>query len=272
MNYLWLGVIPLLASCASQPIALAPVGPRPVAGEELLAPSGNGQLQVFTETDETEYDRDVPYYPHRDYQIYTAQGKRLRRVWNSQDREDETPAVVTLPAWQLRDQSGCRILRAGYRAGGDPAEPDHSGHFAARLETGQHGRQRRSRADSGFTRLSRGLEGRVAAAKMNVQFPCAPSLALRPTRVTRPEIRPSRSIPTAWRRRRNPSPWLAISITGIPRRTRWSSVWTAGGFSKCPCRMVTTSTGSWSMANQCWTRAPQGLLSMSFRKRFHCWL
>jgi hypothetical protein len=93
-----LGVIPLLASCASQPIALAPVGPRPVAGKQFLPSSGQGRLQVFTETEETEVDHDVPYYPHRDYRIYAADGRRLQQVWNSQSREDNTPAVVSLPA------------------------------------------------------------------------------------------------------------------------------------------------------------------------------
>ena len=97
-GYLLLGVIPLLASCASPPIALAPVGPRPVAGAQLLPSSGNGCLQVFTETKEYEYNRDVPFYPHRDYQIYAADGRYLRRVWNSRSHEDETPSLITLPA------------------------------------------------------------------------------------------------------------------------------------------------------------------------------
>ncbi len=95
---LWLGIIPVLASCASQPIALAPVGPQPVTGERYLPASGYGQLQVFTETDPYEYGDEVPFFPHRDYELYTAHGRHLRRVWNSQSHEDETPAVVTLPA------------------------------------------------------------------------------------------------------------------------------------------------------------------------------
>lgn len=97
-RHLCLAVIPLLASCVSQPITLAPVGPRPVAAMQFLPSSGQGHLQVFTETDETEVGQDVPFFPHRDYQIYTAEGKRLKRVWNSQSPEDKTPAVVTLPA------------------------------------------------------------------------------------------------------------------------------------------------------------------------------
>jgi len=98
MTHLLLGILPMLASCASQPVALAPVGPRPVAEAPFVSASGQGRLQVFTETDETEAGQDVPFYPHRDYEIYTADGRRLKRVWNHQAREDMTPAVVTLPA------------------------------------------------------------------------------------------------------------------------------------------------------------------------------
>jgi len=98
-RYLVLGVIPLLSSCASAPpVTLAPVGPAPVAGERYLPASGDGRLEVYTETEEYEYDRDVSFYPHRDYQIYTAGGEHLKRVWNHQNHEDELPATVSLPA------------------------------------------------------------------------------------------------------------------------------------------------------------------------------
>jgi hypothetical protein len=88
----------LLVSCASQPIAIAPVGPKPGAWTDFGLANGAGYLQVFTETDEYEWNHDVPFCPHRDYQIYATDGKRLRRVWNSQNHEDETPTVVDLPA------------------------------------------------------------------------------------------------------------------------------------------------------------------------------
>lgn len=87
------GIIPLLVSCASQPIALAPVGPGPVA--EAASSPPNGDLQVYTETEEY-YDDDISYFPHTDYEIYTTDGKRLERVWNHQNHEDESPATVTL--------------------------------------------------------------------------------------------------------------------------------------------------------------------------------
>ncbi len=97
---LWpvVGLVPLLASCVSEPVALAPVGPHPTTWKAVVPATGKGQLQVFTETDEYEWDHDVPYFPHRDYQVFTADGKHLQRVWNSQSHEDETPTVVDLTA------------------------------------------------------------------------------------------------------------------------------------------------------------------------------
>ncbi len=93
--YLWYGVIPLLASCASQPIALGPVGPPPWA--DVTFPATNGRLEVFSEI--REYDEDDAYYfPHSPYTIYTADGKRVRYVWNHHNHEDENPTVVKLPA------------------------------------------------------------------------------------------------------------------------------------------------------------------------------
>ncbi len=86
-----------LTSCFPPPLTLAPVGPAPLAAGPGMPASGLGQLQVFTETDEYEVDHDVPFFPHRDYEVCTAEGKRLKRVWNSQSHEDETPAMVSLP-------------------------------------------------------------------------------------------------------------------------------------------------------------------------------
>ncbi len=97
MTYLLLGAIPLLTSCATQPIALAPVGPAPWAGVPSSEP--DGRLQVFTETQEY-YDDDVYYFPHSPYNIYTVEGKRVKYVWNHRNYEQDTPEVVTLPAGQ----------------------------------------------------------------------------------------------------------------------------------------------------------------------------
>jgi hypothetical protein len=95
---LGLAIAPLLVSYATQPLTLAPIGPAPAGGSRVVPPAAGGQLQVFTETDEYEYDHDVPFFPHRDYQIYTTEGKHLMRVWNSHTHEDETPVIVDLPA------------------------------------------------------------------------------------------------------------------------------------------------------------------------------
>ena len=110
LTRLWpLALLPLLASCAFQPITLGPVGPGP-GPSYLSSPSlGKGQLQVYTETEETEMDKDVPYFPHADYELYTIAGKHLQRVWNHQDREDETPTVVTLPAGQYLVQADAAL-------------------------------------------------------------------------------------------------------------------------------------------------------------------
>ena len=86
----------LLAGCASQPIILPAVGPQNLATD--YGRHGEGRLQVFTETDEFEVSQDVPYFPHRDYWIYSADQKRIKRVWNSENHEDETPTIVSLPA------------------------------------------------------------------------------------------------------------------------------------------------------------------------------
>ena len=88
-------------------------------------------------------DEDVPFYPHRDYEIYTADGKRLKRVWNHQDREDITPALVSLPAGKYLvkgaaefygqvtvpvvvrpDQTTRVVLQPGWKPSGEVASSD----------------------------------------------------------------------------------------------------------------------------------------------------
>jgi len=91
---LLLGVTPLLSSCALNTIALAPVGPGPFAGG--ASSNDKGDLEVYSEREEY-YEDDLSYFPHTDYQIYTADGKHLKHVWNHQNHEDEFPATVTLP-------------------------------------------------------------------------------------------------------------------------------------------------------------------------------
>ncbi len=84
----------VLAGCSSLPITLDPVGPGRFAARS----SGReGDLEVFTQTEEYN-DGDIIRYPHTDYQVYTSDGRRFKRVWNSLPGGDEFPADVSLPA------------------------------------------------------------------------------------------------------------------------------------------------------------------------------
>ena len=93
--FILFGLIPLVASCASQPVRLTAVGPSPSGGGSTSV--GDGRLQAFTETREYA-DDDVYYFPHSGYQIFTPDGKRFRYVWNHNTQQDEDPTLVTLPA------------------------------------------------------------------------------------------------------------------------------------------------------------------------------
>jgi hypothetical protein len=97
-NFPWIvGLIPFFASCASQPVPLATVGPAPSV---LPSPqAGAGHLIVFTEPREFIED-DVQFFPHSGYEIYGADGKLFQFVWNHYTRQDEHPTLVTLPAGQ----------------------------------------------------------------------------------------------------------------------------------------------------------------------------
>jgi hypothetical protein len=88
-------LVPLLASCASAPLTLAPVGPGPYA--RTITERGIGELQVYSEPEEY-YEEELSYFPHTDYQLFTVDGKHLRRVWNHNTHEDETPPVVSRAA------------------------------------------------------------------------------------------------------------------------------------------------------------------------------
>jgi hypothetical protein len=51
---------------------------------------------VFTETEEYYLD-EMSYFVHKDYELYTQDGRRFKHVWNHDTHEDEQPTVVTLP-------------------------------------------------------------------------------------------------------------------------------------------------------------------------------
>lgn len=107
---LWVG------GCAS-PTSLTvrqPLGPAP-SGES--SPVTEGALQVYSARKKAAIDvnretffwnqdfgrNDFLYESgHTDYTIYSPQGKVLQQVRNARDRNDDTPAVVTLPAGSYR--------------------------------------------------------------------------------------------------------------------------------------------------------------------------
>jgi hypothetical protein len=92
-------VIPLLASCASQPITLAPVGPNPFAGDS--ASIGTGRLQVFSSLAERSDDQnqgstDPAWYQHTDYNVYDSGGRLVKRVDNTVGHYSTSPRLVSL--------------------------------------------------------------------------------------------------------------------------------------------------------------------------------
>ena len=94
-----LGVIPLLASCASQPITLAPVGPSPFAGGS--SSIGTGHLLVFSSLAEQSDDQDQGstdpvWYQHTDYNVYDAGGKLVKHVDNTLGHYATSPRLVFL--------------------------------------------------------------------------------------------------------------------------------------------------------------------------------
>ncbi|HEX7652478.1 MAG TPA: hypothetical protein VF607_03160 [Verrucomicrobiae bacterium] len=96
-TFLVAGLVPcLLVGCASQPVALAPVGPgTPMAASPFA--NGAGYLQVFSDTESHVIGDGTSYYPHTGYTINDVAGKRLQYVPNHVGNMDETPTPVRLP-------------------------------------------------------------------------------------------------------------------------------------------------------------------------------
>jgi hypothetical protein len=97
-TFILFGIIPLLASCASQPITLAPVGPNPFA---VGASIGTGHLQVFSclaerSDDQNQGSTDPVRYQHTDYNIYDVRGKLVRHVDNNLGHYSTSPRLVSL--------------------------------------------------------------------------------------------------------------------------------------------------------------------------------
>jgi len=101
---LLVGLLPLLASCASStvPLMLGPVGPETSTRIE-TAPTG--YLKVYSATEDyhngsaEDLDfREVHYYPHTNYAVYSEDGKTVKKVRNAIGVHDEDPALVEMPA------------------------------------------------------------------------------------------------------------------------------------------------------------------------------
>ena len=95
-----LGIIPLLASCASHPVTLAPVGPNPTAGR--TSAIGTGSLQVFSSLAEESDDQnqgstDPAWYQHTDYRVYDTRGRLAAYVDNATGHYSKSPRLVSLP-------------------------------------------------------------------------------------------------------------------------------------------------------------------------------
>lgn len=90
-----LGIITLLAGCASQRVVLVPVGPSPLGNN--IPSSRMGYLRVFSEREPIEEGDDPVYYQHTDYKIYDARGKVMRQVGNTNGHFDTSPRAVSLP-------------------------------------------------------------------------------------------------------------------------------------------------------------------------------
>jgi hypothetical protein len=103
-------IIPVVAGCASNPLALATVGPQP---GRPAAPGLQGSVQVFSATQTSNPIGDIGsasyFHPHSGYQIKAASGQPVRFVFNHASDMDEWPDLVNLPPghYQIEAQSAC---------------------------------------------------------------------------------------------------------------------------------------------------------------------
>lgn len=98
-----LGLISLMAGCATAPIAalaVAPVGPSP---EGPGTGTAKGRVVVYSRlsvrTDDQSQDSTYPsWHQHSDYYLCNAQGGVLKHVFNVAGHYSREPRVVNLPA------------------------------------------------------------------------------------------------------------------------------------------------------------------------------
>lgn len=105
-----IGASLLLATqvCVANPTVVdQPIGPKsswPHQGPI------QGYLMVYSETEEKQDGENTYFYPHTGYDVYTLDGKHLKRVANHISNRDEDPEKVELPvgtykvkAWSEND-------------------------------------------------------------------------------------------------------------------------------------------------------------------------
>jgi hypothetical protein len=88
-------IVPLLAGCASTPIAIATVGPGPTSQKDHY---GDGYIKVFSNTKKHRIGDGPAYYTHTGYSLYDESGNRIQYVANHIGEMDESPSLVTIPA------------------------------------------------------------------------------------------------------------------------------------------------------------------------------
>jgi len=85
----------LLTSCASTPVTLVTVGPKPPV---VHSTSGTGQLIVYSDTEAKRLDKGLPYYVHTSYVITAHDRNFFKWVPNHAGDMDQMPQSVLLPS------------------------------------------------------------------------------------------------------------------------------------------------------------------------------
>jgi hypothetical protein len=93
-------IIPLLAGCASTPVALDSIGPAPAKPSGEYVPTG--WLRVYTATDAHEIGDNTYYYTHTGYRIYSEDGRLWKYIPNHTGDMDESVANVQIPEGNYR--------------------------------------------------------------------------------------------------------------------------------------------------------------------------
>jgi hypothetical protein len=100
ISLIGVAIIPLLAGCASTPVALDSIGPAPAKPSGEYVPTG--WLRVYTATDAHEIGDNTYYYTHTGYRIYSEDGRLWKYIPNHTGDMDESVANVQIPEGNYR--------------------------------------------------------------------------------------------------------------------------------------------------------------------------